>query len=254
MRPARRRATRRQKLSSMTRFAPCRSRLTFLLKPCWSSSRRWRRRRTGCLNWRPPRAKAPRRRSRAVSSAIWASLCLAPAPLPRRLAPPMIPPAIRAAPLPRPGPAYAPPPPPPPQPQVYAPPPAAGPWGAPAGGGFLHNAMSTAAGVAGGVAIGSLLGGLLGGHQASAFGGGLSGSGFPGGGLAGGGGSETINNFYEVAPDGRDARPIRSGPIRPGRQLRRCVLYRRRILFRRFCLMTMAAEADTTTSDRVRAG
>ena len=108
-------------------------------------------------------------------------------------------------PAPAPGPAYAPPPPPPPQPQAYAPPPAAGPWGAPAGGGFLHNAMSTAAGVAGGVAIGSLLGGLLGGHQSSAVGGGLSGSGFPGGGLAGGGGSETINNFYEGAPDGRDA-------------------------------------------------
>jgi uncharacterized protein len=99
---------------------------------------------------------------------------------------------------PMPGQAYAPPPPPP---QANAAPPPSGPWGAPApaGGGFLHNAMSTAAGVAGGVAIGNLLGGLFGGHGGNPFGGGgFSGANFPGGG-------ETINNLYEVAPDRRDA-------------------------------------------------
>ncbi len=92
----------------------------------------------------------------------------------------------------------------PPQPQAYAPP-QAGPWGggAPAqrGGGFLQNAVSTAAGVAGGVALGNMLGGLFGGHQG---GGGLFGSGFGGGGLPGGG-SETVNNFFETAPNGVDS-------------------------------------------------
>ena len=103
----------------------------------------------------------------------------------------------------QPGPApqqgYAPPPP----PQYGVPRP--GPWGggAPApsgGGGFLQNAASTAAGVAGGVALGNLLGGLFGGHS----GGGLFGGGFGGAGFGGGAPTETINNFYEAAPDGSD--------------------------------------------------
>src|SRR5208337_3337756 len=73
-----------------------------------------------------------------------------------------------------------------------------GPWGGGAaapsgGGGFLQNAASTAAGVAGGVALGNLLGGLFGG-------GGLGGAG-----LGGGVPTETINNFYETAPDGSDS-------------------------------------------------
>jgi hypothetical protein len=78
---------------------------------------------------------------------------------------------------------------------AYAPPPPAGPWGAPAapsaGGGFLSNAMTTAAGVAGGIAVADLFqnliggrGGLFGGHSVGGFSGG-----------------ETINNFYEAAPD-----------------------------------------------------
>jgi uncharacterized protein len=92
--------------------------------------------------------------------------------------------------------------PPPPQ-GGYAPASAPGPWGAPAGGapaggGFLQNALSTATGVAGGVAIGNLLGGLFGGHSA---GGGIFGAGSPGGGATGG--TETINNYYE-APEGHD--------------------------------------------------
>jgi hypothetical protein len=84
-----------------------------------------------------------------------------------------------------------------PQP-AYAPAPQAGPWGAPppappAGGGFLANAMTTAAGVAGGMMLANTLesliggrGGLFGGHAASGF---------------GGFGGETINNFYQSAPD-----------------------------------------------------
>jgi hypothetical protein len=94
---------------------------------------------------------------------------------------------------------------PPPPPQGYTGPPPSGPWGAPpaAGGGFLQNAASTAAGVAGGVALGNLLGGLFSGRSGGGlFGGGLGGAGFSGGGFPGG--NETINNFYEVAPDGRD--------------------------------------------------
>ncbi len=81
------------------------------------------------------------------------------------------------------------------QPAYAPPPPQAGPWGAPAapspGGGFLANAMTTAAGVAGGMMLANTLesliggrGGLFGGHSAGMFGGG-----------------ETINNFYESAPD-----------------------------------------------------
>ena len=78
-------------------------------------------------------------------------------------------------------------------PPAYAPP-QGGPWGAPAaGGGFLHNAISTAAGVAGGLALGNIIGGLFGGH-----GGGLFGGGFPGGG-------ETINNYYGTGPGGQGA-------------------------------------------------
>ncbi len=80
------------------------------------------------------------------------------------------------------------------RPPAYAPAPQAGPWGAPPpaspGGGFLANAMTTAAGVAGGMMLANTLeslvggrGGLFGGRAASGFGG------------------ETINNFYESAPD-----------------------------------------------------
>jgi hypothetical protein len=92
---------------------------------------------------------------------------------------------------------YAPPPP-PPQPDPYqGQPPQRGPWGAPsapAGGGFLQNAMSTATGVAGGVVLGNLIGGLFGGHGG-------------GGGLFGAGPAmaqptETINNYYESSPGG----------------------------------------------------
>ena len=98
----------------------------------------------------------------------------------------------------------------PPQQQAYAPP-QAGPWGAPpqggGGGGFLQNAASTAAGVAGGVALGNLLGGLFsGGRQGGGlFGGGFGGAGFPGG------GTETINNFYETAPDRPDSSQFEPG-------------------------------------------
>ena len=66
-----------------------------------------------------------------------------------------------------------------------------GPWGgapqaaAPAGGGFLQSALTTAAGVAGGVVLAHSLGKLFG-----------------GGGFGGGGGEEIVNNYYEVAPDG----------------------------------------------------
>jgi hypothetical protein len=97
-------------------------------------------------------------------------------------------------------PSYAPPPPayasPPPG---YAPQPQPGPWGAaaaaPPGGGFLSGALKTAAGVAGGVVLGNALENMIGGHGGGFFGGG---SGLGGAGV---GGSETINNFYENAPD-----------------------------------------------------
>jgi hypothetical protein len=82
----------------------------------------------------------------------------------------------------------------------YAPAPQPGPWGAPAappaGGGFLANAMTTAAGVAGGVTLANTLENLIGGR------GGL----FGGHSLSGFGGGETINNFYESAPDAAGAR------------------------------------------------
>jgi hypothetical protein len=91
-------------------------------------------------------------------------------------------------------PSYAPPPP------AYAPPPQAGPWGAaaapPPGGGFLSGALKTAAGVAGGVVLGNALESMIGGHGGGFFGGG---SGLMGG--TGVGGGETINNYYENAPD-----------------------------------------------------
>jgi uncharacterized protein len=83
------------------------------------------------------------------------------------------------------------------QPQAYAPQP--GPWGAPqapAGGGILQSALTTATGVAGGMVLANALGGLFGGHSNGLFGGGM-GSGFGGG----YGGGETINNFYETAPN-----------------------------------------------------
>ncbi len=81
------------------------------------------------------------------------------------------------------------------QPAYAPPPPQAGPWGAPpappAGGGFLASAMTTAAGVAGGMLAANTLESLLGGR------GGL----FGGHSVGGFGGGETINNYYESAPD-----------------------------------------------------
>jgi hypothetical protein len=102
--------------------------------------------------------------------------------------------AAQAPPSYAPPPAYASPPP------GYAPQP--GPWGAaasaPPGGGFLSGALKTAAGVAGGVVLGNALENMIGGHGGGFFGGGSS-SGLLGG--AGVGGGETINNYYENAPD-----------------------------------------------------
>jgi hypothetical protein len=111
----------------------------------------------------------------------------------------------------------------PPQPdqQAYAPPPPSGyapqrpgPWGAPpqpapypqqggGGGGFLQNAMSTAAGVAGGVAIGNLLGGLFSGHSGGMFGGAAN-AGFLGGGQPSG--NETVNIFESGSDRGERGR------------------------------------------------
>jgi len=73
---------------------------------------------------------------------------------------------------------------------AYAPPPPAGPWGgqqqaAPSGGSFMQSALTTAAGVAGGALLAHSLGSLFGGQ-------------FGAGGHEGG---ETINNYYETAPD-----------------------------------------------------
>ena len=87
----------------------------------------------------------------------------------------------------------------PPQRPAYAPAPPSGPWGGAAqpaqGGGFLQGAAQTAAGVAGGVLLGNALGGLFGGHGGGGM---FGGGGFGGGGLAP---HETINNYYESAPD-----------------------------------------------------
>jgi hypothetical protein len=85
---------------------------------------------------------------------------------------------------------------PPPQQQSYAPPPQSGPWGgapqaaAPAGGGFMQSALTTAAGVAGGLVLAHSLGNLFGGH-----------SGYGAAGFGPGGGEEIVNNYYETAPD-----------------------------------------------------
>jgi len=88
-------------------------------------------------------------------------------------------------------------------PQGYPPTPQQGPWGAPAapsGGGFLSSALHTAAGVAGGVVLANALEGMIGGRGGGMFGGSsLAGLGGLGGGV--GGSRETINNFYEAAPD-----------------------------------------------------
>jgi uncharacterized protein len=103
--------------------------------------------------------------------------------------------------------------PPPPQQQPYAPqpyaqqqsypPPPSGPWGSPApsGGGFLQNALTTAAGVAGGVMVADSLRNLFGGH---------GGFGFGGTGLGGYGGGETVvNNYYENSdPAGQHAQDM----------------------------------------------
>jgi hypothetical protein len=74
----------------------------------------------------------------------------------------------------------------------------AGPWGgqpqaAPAGGGFMQSALTTAAGVAGGMVLAHSLGNLFGGHS--------GGLGAIGQGLGGAGGGEVVNNFYESKPD-----------------------------------------------------
>jgi uncharacterized protein len=77
-------------------------------------------------------------------------------------------------------------------------PPQAGPWGgqpqasAPAGGGFMQSALTTAAGVAGGMVLAHSLGNLFGGHS--------GGLGAIGQGLGGGSG-EVVNNYYESTPD-----------------------------------------------------
>ena len=79
---------------------------------------------------------------------------------------------------------------------AYAPPPQPGPWGAPAapaGGGFLQGALQAAAGVAGGLLIGNALEGMLGGRGGGLFGGGMANAAFAP--------RETINNYYETAPD-----------------------------------------------------
>jgi hypothetical protein len=85
---------------------------------------------------------------------------------------------------------------PPPQQPAYAPAPQGGPWGAqqpaaPAGGGFMQSALTTAAGVAGGMVLAHSLGNLFGGNSGVGLGG-------IGGGLGGG---EVVNNYYESAPD-----------------------------------------------------
>ena len=90
---------------------------------------------------------------------------------------------------------------------AYAPPPPSGPWGAPpatsAGGGFLHNAMTTAAGVAGGIAAVDLFQNLIGGRGGVFGGSSLGGQSIAGlgGGLGGGREETTINNYYGSAPD-----------------------------------------------------
>ena len=66
-----------------------------------------------------------------------------------------------------------------------------------AGGGFLRNALTTAAGVAGGAALFQGIENLLG-HNSGPFGGGLGGGGF----LNTGGPREVINNYYNDAPGG----------------------------------------------------
>ena len=106
-----------------------------------------------------------------------------------------------------------------PPPQPGYPPQQPGPWGQPqpSGGGFLHNAASTATGVAGGVVLGNLLGGLFGGHSGgSLFGGaGLGGAGFSGNPTE----VTEINNYYDDAKGGaRDADFQGFDPGAPGVQ------------------------------------
>ena len=66
-----------------------------------------------------------------------------------------------------------------------------------AGGGFLRNALTTAAGVAGGAALFQGIESLLG-HNSGPFGGVLGGGGF----MNTGGPSEVVNNYYNDAPAG----------------------------------------------------
>ncbi|HLW91353.1 MAG TPA: DUF2076 domain-containing protein [Roseiarcus sp.] len=83
------------------------------------------------------------------------------------------------------------------QQQSYSP----GPWGAaaPSSGGFLQNALTTAAGVAGGVMVADSLRNLFGGHA------GLGG--FGSGGY--GGGETVVNNYYDNAdPAGQHAQDV----------------------------------------------
>ena len=67
-----------------------------------------------------------------------------------------------------------------------------------AGGGFLRNALTTAAGVAGGAALFQGIESLLG-HNSGPFGGGLGGG---GGFLNSGGPQEVVNNYYNDSPSG----------------------------------------------------
>lgn len=95
------------------------------------------------------------------------------------------------APQPQPQPQYQ-------QPPQYQPPPS-GPWGQPAGGGFLHNMASMAAGVAGGTLLAEGIASLFGGRHffGPGYGGGFGGigGGYGPWGNGMGGGGETIENI-----------------------------------------------------------
>ena len=86
----------------------------------------------------------------------------------------------------------------PPMQQQYAPPPqsapqAPSPWGG-QGGGFLHNAATTAAGVAGGMLLAEGVSSLFSGHHGGGFGGGYGGFGGPNG--QGMTENVVVNNYY----------------------------------------------------------
>ena len=204
-----------------------------LRKPCLSSSRPWRPRRTEISELEATaRQSAEQGKEHGsflgnLGKSIFGGG--APSAPPR---PDSDPQAYQRAPAPPPPRGYAPAQPgyapaqppgyPPPPPQGY--PPQPGPWSQPqpsSGGGFLQNAASTATGVAGGVVLGNLLGGLFGGHGGGGlFGGGASATGFGGSGLAGDRPEMTeINNYYGDQPDhGSDANFQQFDPGAPGVQ------------------------------------